>query len=63
MKMSIISSDGKNRKSNNKRISKGLSVILQIMNLLEIMTFGHMEIALLLRETMFINGILNNAEA
>ena len=61
----IISNDGKNRKNINKRISKGLGVITQIMNLLEIVTFGpfYMEIALLLRETMFINGILNNAEA
>ena len=60
----IISSDGKNRKNLKKRISKGLGIITQIMNLLEIVSFGHhyTEIALLLRESMFVNGILNNAE-
>ena len=31
----IISSDGKNRKNVDKRISKGLGLITQIMNLLE----------------------------
>ena len=60
----IISSDGKNKKNVEKRISKGLGIITQIMNLLEIISFGshYIEIALLLRESMFINGILFNAE-
>ena len=61
----VISGDGKNKKNIEKRISKGLGIISQIMNLLEVISFGHyyIEIALLLRESMFINGILNNSEA
>ena len=60
----IISSDGKNKKNVEKRLSKGLGIITQIMNLLESISFGqhYIEIALLLRESMFINGILNNVE-
>ena len=60
----LISSDGKNKKNVEKRISKGLGIITQIMNLLEIISFGshYFDIALLLRESMFINGILFNAE-
>ena len=60
----LISSDGKNRKNVEKRISKGLGIITQIMNLLENVSFGkhYVEIALLLRESMFVNGILFNAE-
>ena len=60
----LISSDGKNKKNVEKRISKGLGIITQIMNLLEIVSFGkhYIEIALLFRESMFINGILFNAE-
>ena len=60
----LISSDGKNKKNVEKRISKGLGIITQILNLLDIVSFGkhHIEMALLLRESMFINGILFNAE-
>ena len=57
----LISNDGKNRE---KKLKKGLGIITQIMNFLEILSFGHhfVEIALLLRESMFINGTLFNAE-
>ena len=60
----LINSDGKNRKNVEKRISKGKGIITQILNLLDIVSFGqhYIEIALLLRESMFINGILFNAE-
>ena len=60
----LISSDGKNRKNIEKRISKGLGIISQILNLLEIVSFGshYIEIALLLRESMFLNGVLYNSE-
>ena len=60
----ILSSDGKNKKNVEKRISKGLGIISQIMNLLGMISFGHhyIEIALLLRESLFINGTLNNVE-
>ena len=37
----LISNDGKNRKNIEKRISKGLGIITQIMNFLEILSFGH----------------------
>ena len=60
----LISCDGKNKKNIEKRISKGLGIITQILNLLEIVSFGsyYIEIALLLREAMFLNGILYNSE-
>ena len=52
--------------NNNQWIMLELDIIgKKIMNLLEVVSFGQyfMEIALLLRETMFLNGILNNSEA
>ena len=60
----IISSDGKNTKNVADRISKGIGKITQIEQLLEMTSLGEhfMEIAILFRETMFINGILTNAE-
>ena len=60
----LISSDGKNKKNVEKRISKGLGIITQVINLLETISFGqhYIEIALLLRESLFLNGILFNAE-
>ena len=60
----IISSDGKNTKNLKNRISKGVGIITQIHNLLEMISFGPylIEIALLLREAMLINGILTNVE-
>jgi 3-deoxy-D-manno-octulosonate 8-phosphate phosphatase KdsC-like HAD superfamily phosphatase len=60
----IISSDGRNSKNIKKRISKGIGISTQIVNLLSSICLGeyYMEIAMLLRESMFINGILTNAE-
>ena len=60
----IISSDGKNTKNIKDRISKGVGIIANIFNLLEVISFGqhHFEIAVLLRNTMLINGTLTNAE-
>ena len=60
----IISCDGKNTKNIKDRISKGLGIITQILNLLEMISFGPylFETALLLRESMLINGTLTNAE-
>ena len=45
-------------------MGKGLGIISQIMNVLETVSFGNyfFEIALTLRESMIINGILTNAE-
>ena len=60
----ILSNDGKNTKNIEHRISKGIGIINNIFNLLENIIFGnhYFEIALLLRESMLINGTLTNAE-
>ena len=60
----VISSDGKNTENIKKRVSKGLGIVTQILNLMEKVNFGEhfIEIGLLLRETMLINGILFNSE-
>ena len=60
----VISSDGKNTENIKSRISKGLGIITQIMNLLYLVNFGdhYFEIGILLRDTMLINGILTNSE-
>ena len=60
----ILSCDGKNKKNIKDRISKGVGIITQILNLLEIICVGPFlfEIALLLRESMLINCTMNNAE-
>ena len=60
----ILSSDGKNTKNVKNRISKGLGTMNQIFSLLENICFGphYFEIAILLRESMLINGTLTNAE-
>ena len=60
----IIRSDGKNTKNIKNRISKEVGKISEIMNLLEMVSLGehYFEIAILLREAIFINGILTNSE-
>ena len=60
----ILSSDGKNTKCIKERISKGVGIQNQILNLLEMISFGpfHFEIAVLLRNSMLIPGTLTNAE-
>ena len=61
----IISNNGKNTKNIQSRVAKGLGIISQIMDLLKTVSFGkhYFEIAKLLRETMFVNGLLTNCEA
>ena len=60
----IISSDGKNARNIKKRVARGIGISTQILNLLESICLGefYIEIALLLREALFINSILTNAE-
>ena len=60
----ILSSDGKNTKNVKNIISKGVGIINQIFNLLENLSFGphYFAIAILLRESILINGTLTNAE-
>ena len=60
----IVTADGKNTMNIKKRISKGIGIISDIMNILERVTFGeyYFKIAMVLRESKFINGILTNTE-
>ena len=60
----IIRSDGKNISNVKNRVSKGVGLVTEIMNILKNVSFGHryFEIALILREARLINGILTNAE-
>ena len=60
----IVSADGRNSKNISARLSKGLGLITQIMNMLEAVSLGehYMEIAIMFREALFINGILTNAD-
>ena len=61
----IVSNDGKNTKNIKSRVSKGIGIIAQINNLMKIISFGNhtIEIGLVLRESMLINGILTNGES
>ena len=60
----VVSFDGSNLKNVRCRVGKGLGIISQIMNMLEAVSFGKyfFQIAMTLRETMFLNGVLTNAE-
>ena len=60
----IISEDGKNGKNIKNRISKGVGIISEIMNILETVSLGEhlFSTAVLLRESRFVNGILTNCE-
>ena len=60
----IISEDGKHTKTLQSRISRGLGIINQIMNVLKNVSFGKhfFKIAILLRDSLFLNGILTNMD-
>ena len=60
----VISVDGKNSKTISSRIGKGLGIITEIMNMLEKVSFGphYFKMALLLRESLFLNSIFSNSE-
>ena len=60
----ILSSDGRNTANIKHRVSKGLGIVNQILSLLEAVNFGpqYFEIAMLMRESMLVNGILTNSE-
>ena len=53
----IVSRDGRNLKNVRSRVGKGIGIISQIMSILETV-----QLAVTLRETMFLNGILTTAE-
>ena len=60
----IISADGKNTRNVKKRVARGIGISTQIINLLKTICLleHYMEIAFLLRESMFLNSVLTNAE-
>ena len=60
----IVRADGKNTSNLKARVSKGLGIVSEIMHILKTISFGHryFEIAKILREARFVNGILTNAE-
>ena len=60
----VISSDGKNSKNIKARVSKGLGIVTQILNIIKIVSFGkhEIEIGIILRQSMLINGMLTNGE-
>ena len=59
-----ITSDGKNTRNVQIRTKKGHGIVCQIMKILRTISFGShsFDIALLLRESYLINGILTNTE-
>ena len=60
----LISGDERNTNNVEKRESKGIGIVRQNLNMPDIVSFGkhYFEIPLLLRESVFINGKLFNAE-
>ena len=60
----VIRSDGKNTSSIKNRVARGIGSISQIITLLEAVSFGnyYFQIALILREAMFLNSVLTNIE-
>ena len=60
-----ISNDGKNGKNIQARKSKGTGIIDQIISILDGTVYGpfHFEVALILRSSLLLNGILTNSEA
>ena len=60
----IVSQDGKNTKNVQSRVSKGMGIVTEIMDILNTVSFGtkYFEIAIILREAKLINGMLTNVE-
>ena len=60
----VVRADGKNCSNIQKRVSKGIGIVSQIMKILDTISFGksYYLIAFSLREAMFKNGILTNAD-
>ena len=59
-----VSSDGRNTKNVRDRTQKGVGLMGKVLKLVKNVGLGtfSVEIALLLRNTVFINGMLSNAE-
>ena len=60
----VISGDGTNKLNIQKRVSKGLGIISQLMSMLEKTSVGRhfFKIAFLLRDSIFLNAMLTNSE-
>ena len=60
----VITSNGKNDTNIKKRTERGMGIITQIISILEEICFGpfFFEVALLLRNSLFISSILINSE-
>ena len=60
----IISSDASNKPNIKDRVGKGVGKMTEILNILDTVSFGacFFQIFNLLRESMFVNGTLTNAE-
>lgn len=61
----VISFDGSNTLNIKCRVSKGNGIIAKIKNMLESLSLGkhYFKIALLLRESLLINGVITSAES
>ena len=61
----ITSSNGSNAKNIEARQNKGKGMVSQVLTILEDICFGNFqfEVAVILRNSLLINGILTNAEA
>ena len=61
----VISVDGKNTKNIAGKVSKATGILKQVKNILEDMCLGpfFFEVALILRNSIFLNGFLTNLEA
>ena len=61
----IITCNNSIKTNIESRFSKGIGLIAQIMSLLDEVTFGerYFEVAVLLRQSIFIGGLLFNTEA
>ena len=61
----LISREGKNEKNIHARKAKGTGIVDQIISILDGSVFGpfHVEVALILRSSLLLNGILTNSEA
>ena len=61
----ILSEDGRNMKNILARVSKGVGITNNIMSILEEICFGnyHFEVAVQLRNSLFISSLLCNSEA
>ena len=61
----VISDDGKHTKNVQARSNKGLGIITQIKQILDSIVYGkhHFEVAMVLRESLFLSSLLLNSEA